>query len=127
TRESRRDEASGPRCIPGIALPLWEPFIAVNLLLYGVATWNSYFPALIYLTDESLYPLQLIMRNILLENTFDPSKIPGMDAARIAEMQRLSDQLKYSLIIIASIPPLIAYPFVQKHFVKGMMIGSLKG
>ena len=110
-----------------IALPLSKPIIAVNLLLYGVATWNSYFPALIYLTDNSLYPLQLIMRNILLENSFDPSKIPGMDPARIVEMQRLSDQLKYSLIIIASIPPLVAYPFVQKHFVKGMMIGSLKG
>lgn len=124
---SRLDGASDLRFFAQIALPLSKPIIAVNLLLYGVATWNSYFPALIYLTDESLYPLQLIMRNILLENTFDPSKIPGMDAARIAEMQRLSDQLKYSLIIIASIPPLIAYPFVQKHFVKGMMIGSLKG
>ena len=124
---SRLDGASDLRFFGQIALPLSKPIIAVNLLLYGVATWNSYFPALIYLTDDSLYPLQLIMRNILLENTFDPSKIPGMDAARIAEMQRLSDQLKYSLIIIASIPPLIAYPFVQKHFVKGMMIGSLKG
>src|SRR5699024_9728037 len=124
---SRLDGASDLRFFAQIALPLSKPIIAVNLLLYGVATWNSYFPALIYLTDESLYPLQLIMRNILLEDTFDPSKIPGMDAARIAELQRLSDQLKYSLIILASIPPLIAYPLVQKPFVKGMMIGSLRG
>ena len=99
----------------------------MNLLLYGVSMWNSYFSALIYLTDESLYPLQLVMRNILIQNTFDPSKISGMDPERVAAMRKLADQLKYSLIIIASIPPLIAYPFVQKHFVKGMMIGSLKG
>ena len=99
----------------------------MNLLLYGVATWNSYFNALIYLTDESLYPLQLVMRNVLLGNSFDPSRVPGISAEQILEMQQLAAQLKYALIIIASIPPLIAYPFVQKHFVKGMMIGSLKG
>ncbi len=124
---SRIDGASDFRFFVQIALPLSKPIIAVNLLLYGVGAWNSYFNALIYLTDSSLYPLQLVMRNILLENTFDPSKIAGIDPERIAAMQRLADQLKYALIIIASVPPLIAYPFVQKHFVKGMMIGSLKG
>lgn len=124
---SRIDGASDVRFFTTVVLPLSKPIIAVNLLLYGVGMWNSYFTALIYLTDDSLYPLQLVMRNILIENTFDPSKISGIDPERIAAMQRLADQLKYSLIIIASIPPLIAYPFVQKHFVKGMMIGSLKG
>lgn len=124
---SRIDGASDFRFFFQIALPLSKPIIAVNLLLYGVATWNQYFNALIYLTDSSLYPLQLVMRNILLENAFDPSKIRDIDPTRLQEMQKLADQLKYSLIIIASIPPLVAYPFVQKHFVKGMMIGSLKG
>lgn len=124
---SRIDGASDFRFFFQVALPLSKPIIAVNLLLYGVGAWNSYFNALIYLTDSSLYPLQLVMRNILLENTFDPSKIRNIDPVRLQEMQQLADQLKYSLIIIASIPPLIAYPFVQKHFVKGMMIGSLKG
>ncbi|MGP5709650.1 carbohydrate ABC transporter permease [Brachybacterium alimentarium] len=124
---SRIDGASDLRFFAQIAIPLSKPIIAVNLLLYGVATWNSYFNALIYLTDESLYPLQLVMRNVLLGNSFDPSRVPGISAEQILEMQQLAAQLKYALIIIASIPPLIAYPFVQKHFVKGMMIGSLKG
>lgn len=124
---SRIDGAGDMRFFVQIAIPLAKPIIAVNLLLYGVATWNSYFNALIYLTDESLYPLQLVMRNILLENTFDPSKVPGVSPERIMQMQQLAAQLKYALIIIASIPPLVAYPFVQKHFVKGMLIGSLKG
>lgn len=124
---SRIDGASDMRFFAQIVLPLSKPIIAVNLLLYGVATWNAYFNGLIYLTDESLYPLQLVMRNILLENTFDPSKMANADPERIAQMQQLADKLKYALIIIASVPPLIAYPFVQKHFVKGMMIGSLKG
>lgn len=124
---SRLDGASDLRFFFQIALPLSKPIIAVNLLLYGVATWNAYFNALIYLTDEDLYPLQLVMRNILLENTFDPSQMTNADPQRILEMQQLADKLKYALIIIASVPPLIAYPFVQKHFVKGMMIGSLKG
>ena len=110
-----------------IAVPLSIPIIAVNMLLYGVTTWNAYFNALIYLTDEDLYPLQLAMRNILVQNTFDPAKMAGVDPSRIAEMQELAGKLKFALIVIASIPPLIAYPFVQKHFVKGMMIGSVKG
>src|SRR5699024_12034503 len=72
---SRIDGASDLRFFGQVVLPLSKPIIAVNLLLYGVATWNAYFNGLIYLTDESLYPLQLVMRNILLENTFDPSQI----------------------------------------------------
>jgi ABC-type glycerol-3-phosphate transport system permease component len=124
---SRIDGASDFRFFLQVVTPLSKPIIAVNLLLYGVGTWNAYFNALIYLTDESLYPLPLVMRNILLENSFDPSKLSSMDPARIEEMRQLADKLKYALIIIASVPPLVAYPFVQKHFVKGMMIGSLKG
>lgn len=110
-----------------IALPLSIPILAVNMLLYGVGTWNSWFNALIYLTNEELYPLQLAMRNILVTNTFDPARMAGVDPTRIAEMQELAGKLKFALIVIASVPPLMAYPFVQKHFVKGMMIGSVKG
>lgn len=110
-----------------VVLPLSVPVIAVNMLLYGVTTWNAYFNGLIYLTDEELYPLQLAMRNILVQNTFDPAKMAGVDPTKIAEMQAIAGKLKYALIVIASIPPLLAYPFVQKHFVKGMMIGSVKG
>lgn len=110
-----------------VVLPLSVPVLAVNMLLYGVTTWNAYFNALIYLTDEQLYPLQLAMRNILVQNTFDPAQMAGADPAKIAQMQAVAGKLKYALIVIASLPPLIAYPFVQKHFVKGMMIGSVKG
>lgn len=110
-----------------VVLPLSVPVLAVNMLLYGVTTWNAYFNGLIYLTDEELYPLQLAMRNILVQNTFDPAKMAGVDPTKIAEMQAIAGKLKYALIVIASIPPLLAYPFVQKHFVKGMMIGSVKG
>lgn len=124
---ARIDGANDFRFFFTIALPLAKPIIAVNMLLYGVGTWNQYFNALIYLTDEHLYPLQLVMRNIMITNSADPSNQASLDPARAAELKRIADQLKYALIIIASLPPLIAYPFVQKHFVKGMMIGSLKG
>ncbi len=124
---SRIDGASDFSFFFRVVLPLSKPVIAVNLLLYGVGAWNAYFNALIYLTNSDLYPIQLVMRNILIQNQFDPSKMANADPARIAEMQRLAAQLKYALIVIASIPPLIAYPFVQKHFVKGMMVGSVKG
>lgn len=124
---ARLDGASDFRFFFQIVVPLSKPIIAVNALLFAVGSWNAYFNALIYLTNQNLYPLPLVMRNILLENTFDPSKIQSIPADKMAEMQQLAVKLKYALIIIASVPPLVAYPFVQKHFVKGMMIGSLKG
>ncbi|MFF1816621.1 carbohydrate ABC transporter permease [Kribbella sp. NPDC058245] len=108
-----------------IVLPLSKPIIAVNLLFYAVAQWNSWFSALIYLTNEQLFPLQLVLRQILLQNQFDPSQV--RDTAELIRMKELQEQLKYSLIVIATIPPLLVYPFVQKHFVKGAMVGSLKG
>jgi putative aldouronate transport system permease protein len=107
-----------------IVLPLSKPIIAVNALFYAVAHWNQFFNALIYLTDESLFPLQLVLREILIQNTVDPTQ---MDVAEMVQRQELRDLLKYTLIVVASIPPLLAYPFVQKHFVRGIMIGSLKG
>ncbi|WP_410787458.1 carbohydrate ABC transporter permease [Kribbella sp. C-35] len=108
-----------------VVLPLSKPIIAVNLLFYAVGSWNSFFNALIYLTNEHLFPLQVILRQILLQTKVDPSQMP--DTSKLAQMQELQQQLKYSLIVIGMIPPLLVYPFVQKHFVKGAMIGSLKG
>jgi putative aldouronate transport system permease protein len=108
-----------------IVIPLSKPIIAVNALLYAVGHWNQFFNALIYLTDQALYPLQLVLREIVIQNKIDPAAMA--DASELARRQELRDLLKYSLIVIALIPPLIAYPFVQKHFVKGIMIGSLKG
>lgn len=108
-----------------IVLPLSKPIIAVNALFYAVGQWNSWFNALIYLTDQGLYPLQLVLRQLLVLNSVDPTQVG--DASALAQKQELRDLLKYGLIVIASVPPLLAYPFVQKHFVKGVMIGSLKG
>jgi multiple sugar transport system permease protein/putative aldouronate transport system permease protein len=108
-----------------IVLPLSKPIIAVNALFFAVGHWNQFFNALIYLTDQSLFPLQLFLRDILVMNTIDPAQVG--DATEILKRQELADLLKYALIVVATIPPIIAYPFVQKHFVKGLMIGSIKG
>lgn len=106
-----------------IILPLSKPIIAVMVLFYAVNHWNAYFNALIYLRDHNLYPLQLVLRGILVSNQ---SAI--MDGSSdLTESLMLAEGMKYALIIIASLPVLIMYPLVQKHFVKGVMIGSVKG
>ncbi|WP_152363517.1 carbohydrate ABC transporter permease [Microlunatus speluncae] len=109
-----------------IALPLSKPIIAVNLLFYGIAQWNGWFNAFLYLTNENLYPLQLVLRDILAQSAVNPAQIGGPDVGELVKRKELFDKLKYALIVVAMIPPLIAYPFVQKHFVKGALIGSLK-
>lgn len=111
--------------ISKIVIPLSGPIIAVLTLFYAVGHWNSYFQALIYLKDAELFPLQIILRNILIQN-----ETSGEMMRDISEMQRrqgMAELLKYSLIVVASIPVLIMYPFVQKYFVRGVMIGALKG
>ena len=112
-----------------IALPLSKAIIAIMVLYYGVGHWNSYFSALLYISDQDKYPLQLVLRNILITNQTALSQTATTAAARAAlqEQQQLIDVMKYSLIIISSVPVLIMYPLVQKHFVKGIMIGSVKG
>ncbi|MFC5449243.1 carbohydrate ABC transporter permease [Paenibacillus aestuarii] len=108
-----------------IVIPLSKPIIAVLVLMYAIGYWNSYFEALIFLKSARLYPLQLILRNILILNSIDPTMVK--DVKELADRQGLKELLKYSLIIVASAPVLILYPFVQQHFVKGLLIGSLKG
>jgi putative aldouronate transport system permease protein len=120
------DGCSNTRLLLKIILPLSKPIIAVMVLFYAVMHWNAFFNALIYLRDEELYPLQLILREILIMNqtslSDDASIQFGMD-----EKLLLAESIKYALIIVASVPILIMYPFVQRHFVKGVMIGSIKG
>lgn len=111
--------------LPLLVLPLSKPIIAVLMLFYGVWHWNSYFDALIYLRSISLYPLQIFLRNALVVNQVDPSMIT--DQAMLQRIQRLSELLKYSLIVVASLPMMLIYPFVQRYFVKGIMIGAIKG
>ena len=100
--------------------------LAVITLYYAVGHWNGYFGALIYLKDKEKFPLQIILRNILIENRMDDSNMM-VDVEAMSRKQGLSELLKYSLIVIGSLPMMILYPFVQKHFVKGVMIGALKG
>ncbi len=108
-----------------IALPLSTPILAVMALYYGVSHWNSYFNALLYLKSENLFPLQIVLREILVLSKIDPTMIQDFDV--ILRKQGLADVVKYSIIVVASLPVLIIYPFVQKYFVKGIMIGALKG
>ena len=126
---AKLDGCGNTRFFINIVLPLSGSIIAILFLYYGVGHWNSYFSALLYITDRAKFPLQLELRNILLQNSVNMSS-RVLTEAELAEKERLEalkEMMKYSLIIISSIPVLIIYPFVQKHFVKGVMIGSVKG
>lgn len=108
-----------------IVLPLSKAIIAVLVLFYAIGHWNAYFNAFLYLNDRKLFPLQLVLREILIANTIDTSTIVDPEVA--AAKQGMADLLKYSLIIVSTVPVMCLYPFVQKYFVKGVMIGSIKG
>ncbi|MFJ7977284.1 carbohydrate ABC transporter permease [Peribacillus sp. JNUCC 23] len=112
-----------------IILPLSAPIIAVMALFYGVGHWNGYFNALIYLSDKSLYPLQLVLREILVlqEMSSQNTNMTGSMAEALHSKQQLAAIIKYGVMIVSTLPIIIAYPFLQRHFVKGVMIGSLKG
>ncbi|CAM4137892.1 carbohydrate ABC transporter permease [Paenibacillus alkaliterrae] len=105
-----------------IVLPLSLPVMAVMVLFYGVSHWNSWFPAMIYLQDRTLLPLQLVLREILITNNTDSmlTAISSGDKAPIGET------VKYATIIVSTVPILLLYPFLQKYFVKGVMIGAIK-
>ncbi len=124
------DGCSHARFFFSIALPLSGAIIAIMVLYYGVGHWNAYFNALLYMQTEEKFPLQLILRSILVQNEAQLGQAASTSVAarEAAQRQReLVELMKYSLIIISSIPVLILYPLIQKHFVKGVMIGSVKG
>lgn len=108
-----------------ILMPLCKPIIAVLALWGFVGMWNSYFDAMIYLNDANLQPLQLVLRSILIQNTPQSGMIADIQST--AEMAKMAELLKYSTIIVSSLPLLIMYPFFQKYFDKGIMVGSVKG
>lgn len=129
---SRMDGASNTRILLSIVLPLSGPILAVIALFYGVAHWNSWFPALIYLRSRSFWPLQMFLREILV--LFQPRVLDdfmmGLDEFQLEAMTRrefLQAQLQYALIVISTLPVLVVYPFVQKYFLRGVMIGAIKG
>lgn len=108
-----------------ITLPLSGAILAVVALYCAVGNWNSYFDAFIYLSKPEMYPLQVVLRNILILNSMDIGQVA--DLRNMATRQGMTNLLKYAIIVVSSAPLLILYPFVQKHFVKGVMIGSVKG
>lgn len=117
------DGCSNWRLLVSIILPLSKPILAVMVLFYAVGHWNSFFNALIYIRSEELYPLQLVLREILLISQSDA--VDGL--VGLEDKVLLAESIKYAVIIVSSLPVLIMYPFVQRHFVKGVMIGSIKG
>ena len=122
------DGSSDMKLFLRIILPLCKPIVAVMVLFYAVGYWNSYFNALIYITDEALYPLQMVLRKILISSDMS-NMMSGVGGAMesIAQQSMLSESLKYATIVLASAPILFLYPFAQKYFEKGVMIGSVKG
>ncbi|THV29561.1 carbohydrate ABC transporter permease [Glycomyces paridis] len=116
------DGASELRFLWSVVLPLSKPLLAVIALMYGIGQWNSYFSALIYLRSEELYPLQLVLRDLLIVNNSGGSNLADQLAA-----QQMADLMKFSLIVVSTVPVLLVYPFVARHFTKGVMLGSVKG
>lgn len=108
-----------------VVLPLSKPVLAVLVLYYAVGHWNSYFNEMIYLEDKMKYPLQVVLRQILIMSQIADEMM--LDFSTAERVQGMADLLKYSTIVVSSLPMLILYPFIQKHFVKGVMIGSVKG
>lgn len=119
------DGCSDLRYFITMVLPLSKACMAVIALYYAVGHWNSYFNAFLYLNDREKYPLSLFLREILVSNQM--TEAMDMDPELLERKQGLADVLKYSLIVVSSVPIMCVYPFVQKYFVKGVMIGSLKG
>jgi multiple sugar transport system permease protein/putative aldouronate transport system permease protein len=117
------DGFSQTRFIVQIVLPLSKAIIAVLALYYGLGHWNSYFQAFLYISDKSKFPLQIILRDILILNQVNEIIA---DPLLYQAKRGMADLLKYALIVVASVPFMVAYPFVAKHFVKGVMIGAVK-
>jgi putative aldouronate transport system permease protein len=119
------DGCTNLKLLFAIIIPLAKPVLAVMVLFYGVAHWNSFFTALIYLNNRKLFPLQLILREILVQNKFSEDML--IEEESLLKRQMVAESIKYGLIIIASAPFIAIYPLIQKYFVKGIMIGSIKG
>lgn len=120
------DGANTLQMLVRVVLPLVKPTIAVLVLYYAVGHWNDYFSALIYLKDRNLMPLQTVLRDILIVGKIDMSS-SGMEMEAVIAKLKTAQTLKYSVIIVSTVPLMLAYPFIQKYFVKGIMIGAVKG
>ncbi len=121
---ARIDGANDWRILFRIILPLSMPVVAVMILFYGVSHWNSWFHAMIFLRERSLYPLQIILREILIAN--DTLRMTT-NAASSIDMEQIGETIKYATIVVATLPILLIYPALQKYFMKGVLIGAIKG
>ena len=122
------DGCTNTRLFFTIILPLSAPIIAVMALFYGVGHWNSYFSALIYISNKKLFPLQLILREILVMNQISTSMLQtGEEIDTIVKQAKIADIIKYAVIIVSTLPILAVYPLIQRYFVQGIMIGAIKG
>ncbi|NSW92113.1 MAG: carbohydrate ABC transporter permease [Firmicutes bacterium] len=119
------DGANDLKIFITIVIPLSTPILAVMVLFYGVGHWNAFFNALIYLNDRGKYPLQLILREILLQNLLNARMAEGLGSA--AEQEFIGESIRYASIVVATLPIMMVYPFLQKYFVKGILIGAIKG
>lgn len=108
-----------------IVMPLSKSIMAVLVLYYGVAHWNEFMNGLVYLRDEGLYPLQLVLRGILVQNQASADMMTDIES--MLEQQKAAELIKYGLIIVSALPVLVIYPFLQKYFAKGVMVGAVKG
>ena len=117
------DGCSNTRLLMTIILPLSIPVLAVSTMQYAVGHWNAYFNALIYITDREKYPLQMVLRELLMQSKMDEM----MDTEGAVTQQMLAESLKYAVMVVASVPVLLLYPFLQRYFVKGVMVGAIKG
>lgn len=123
---SQVDGCGDVRFLTTIVLPISKPILAVVGLLAAVASWNSYFYALIFLNSQSLYPLQLVLQQLLVLGNISPSGFSNISPEQLQYFQNLETLLKYSLVVVSSVPMLLLYPFAQKYFTKGVLVGSLK-
>ncbi|GHU81124.1 sugar ABC transporter permease [Clostridia bacterium] len=125
TEAAAIDGCSHLRSFVSIILPLAKPIVAVMVVFNMVNFWNDWFNALIYISNNTMHPLQLVLRKILIQSQAAANMMDGMTS--YADKNRITEMIKFSSIVVASVPMLIVYPFVQKHFNKGVMIGAVKG
>ncbi|MHA0855541.1 carbohydrate ABC transporter permease [Paenibacillus sp. CMAA1364] len=121
------DGATDMQLLIKVVLPLSTPIIAVMMMFYGVGRWNGYFDAMIYLSDRELFPLQLILREILVQNQMGDAANQAIMNSNQGEVNALKQSIKYAVVVVSSIPVLILYPMVSKYFEKGIMVGAIKG
>lgn len=120
------DGANSAQYLTKVVLPLSKPVLAVVTLYFAIGHWNDYYSALVYINDMDKYPLQLVLKDILANSSMVSKTLDGVEM-NIDAREKLAQSLKYSSIIVATVPVLMIYPFIQKYFVKGVMIGSVKG